>query len=193
MSLEGLAEQVPGIVENPARRRQFALLLIAAVILVNGLFHASVYNAWFGPFDAAPKDLVGLKSPPLRRWVRLVDEGRPVTQVDLDDTGIEERTIRPGRSETSAWYEVLRVGDRELLVRASTSKSAGNKGLVGVLVDSPDHAELSSYDGVMLDLDADYGLIGWAVSILGILVILFALDQIRRSYHKPREMPPPLS
>jgi hypothetical protein len=164
-----------------------AVPAIGAVLAVFALFHQRLYNSFFGPFPVEVAALATMATPPFEQWVRIA-----VPFDELEETEYVEKTYGRGGTTVSAPYRLLRVGKGELLVHIENA-SSNAKTLTGVLKKNDRHQELAVHGPLTLELDGNYPLLGWAIGLLGVILILAALDQVRRAGQRPRIMPPPLS
>jgi hypothetical protein len=166
------------------KQRAAAFLILGVAILA--VFHVRIYNSLAGPFDVEERDLVAMKDAPLRRFVRVVRDGRPVEYSELERAPFYEEEIHSGYTEATASFRYLHSNGHTKLVRVADSTGSEVIGLLDV----PSGMIASHASGAALFLDCEKGTYR-AYSLLALAAALTALfiglDQLRRAYRRPVE------
>lgn len=184
-SLGRFAEWSAALANDPPRRRKWAAAIIALGLAVLGVFHERIYNSFAGPFDVEARDLVALKSVPGKRFVRVVQDGKPLHYTELEDAGFVEERIGRGRVEVEATFRILASDRGRMLVRVADNSA--NPEVIGLVTTASGELASRANYGVMLDCDkSSYRLWSLAIAAFGILSVLIGLDQLRRAGKKPR-------
>ena len=190
-SLGRFAEWSAALANDPRRRRRWAAATIALGLAVFAIFHARIYNSFAGPFDIEARDLAKINDVPNKRFVRVVENGKPLHYTELEDAGFVEQRVSRGRIETEATYRRLREGGDWILVRVADNSA--NPEVIGLITIAEGELAGKAHTGkvgrnpMLLDCDkSNYRLWSLIAAAFGVLCVLLGLDQLRRAGKKPR-------
>ena len=187
--MAALTRAAGGSCYHRAMTQRLALVLIGGGLVLIALFHNRIYNTFAGPFEIEASDVVKLTEVPFGRYVRLVENGKPVAYSQLVRTGASEVEYRGGgMSKTVASYKLLVAGGRRMVVRFEDGFPADQ--VEGMLTESDSMQREIVDQKVYLDgSKSRYKAWTLAIVALALGAIGVGLDQLRRMRRRPAQRP----